>query len=83
MTMPIHGPSDWDDQPEDEAEDLAALGVSVKEAGVEEDLEETLIEEPSIPGATEEAEEPLDALAQLDKLEKELDEPPIEIGDDE
>ena len=84
MTMPIAGPGDWDDEKADEAEDLGALGVSVKDAGDEDDVEKTLEEEIVVPlAAVPEEEEPVDELARLELLEKELQEPPLEIGDEE
>lgn len=82
MTMIPRGPNDWDDEAADEIEDLGALGVSVKDAG-DEDIEDVLMEEPSAGAAVAVEEEPVDALARLEKLEKELDEPPLEIGGDE
>jgi hypothetical protein len=82
--MPYPGPVDADDDNPDEAEDLGALGVSVKEAGDEEDVEKALEEEIIVPlAAVSEEEEPLDELARLDMLEKELIEPPLEIEDEE
>lgn len=68
-------PEDWE-SPEDEvAEDLAALGMTVKASDdIDEDEEDVAIIPPGtvIPDVVEEEDEPLDGLARLEKLEKEL-----------
>lgn len=82
MTLFSFGPDDWDEPKEDdETEDLVALGMTVRgpdDADVLEDDEETVK-----PVVTEDDEEIVDGLAALEKLEKELEEPELEIGEDE
>lgn len=82
MTTISLGPNDWGDDAAEEVEDLGELGVSVKDAG-DEDIEDVLAEEPTVLGAVAADEEPVDALARLEALEKELEEAPLDIGSDE
>lgn len=85
MTTTLHGPGDWDaNDTDDEAEDLGALGMSVKDADkldVIDDEEEGA--DTPVPAAAVDEEEPKDGLALLDELEKELEEPEIDLGEDE
>lgn len=95
MTTFLSAPGDWGASTTDEeAEDLAALGMSIKDADAldkdadaldhgEEDDE--LLEvglEPVLPAALHD-DEPQDGLAALQKMEEELDEPELDLGEDE
>ncbi|MFA5935352.1 MAG: hypothetical protein WC787_00635 [Patescibacteria group bacterium] len=79
-----------DDIMQTEEEDLGALGMSVKEADAldsdaedVEDEEDDDVEKPVVASPVVDDEEPLDGLAALEKMEKELDEPEIDVGDEE
>lgn len=65
----------------EEAEDLGALGMSVKEADSDDEIadEEVTI----LPPASAEEEEPVDGLKRLEELENELDEPALDFGEEE
>lgn len=84
MTTSLHAPGDWDaNDTDDEAEDLGALGMSIKDADkldVVDDEEETGV---PAPVAVAVDDEPKDGLALLDELEKQLEEPEIDLGEDE
>ncbi|MCI0479146.1 hypothetical protein L0Y59_01235 [Candidatus Uhrbacteria bacterium] len=64
-------------------EDLNELGVSVKESGDDDLEEEEDLEAKADDVLKDEEEEPLDGLQRLEMLEKTLDEPPVDIGDEE
>ncbi|MEO5927311.1 MAG: hypothetical protein ABIO72_01280 [Patescibacteria group bacterium] len=86
---------DWEDEPKkDDEEDLGALGMSVKDAdstgsvddedeeeekGKEEDADEDVTEKKEAPL---EEDEPLDGLAALERMEKELEKDEIDVGGD-
>lgn len=94
LTM-LAAESDWEDEPKDsEEEDLGALGMSVKdadsagsvdddddeEADKDEDEDEEDGEEKK---SDEDEDEPVDGLAALEKMEKELETNEIDVGDEE
>lgn len=80
------GPDDWDDQKkeDDNEEDLQALGMTIRDsdaAAVDDEDEDAV---PVVPIVADDAdEEPLDGLAALEKLEKELQVEAVDLGEDE
>ncbi|MBU1348646.1 hypothetical protein KJ781_01095 [Patescibacteria group bacterium] len=78
---------EWGDGGTQTEEDLNALGVSVKVAGEEDDLDESedleKDEDTVVAPSIEDEEEPLDGLARLEMLEKTLEVDPIDLGEEE
>ncbi|MFH1973278.1 MAG: hypothetical protein ABIK13_01565 [Patescibacteria group bacterium] len=78
---------EWGDGGTQTEEDLNALGVSVKVAGEEDDLDESedlkKEEDTVVAPSIEDEEEPLDGLARLEMLEKTLEVDPIDLGEEE
>ena len=84
MTYVTFGPDDWDEQKKDDdnEEDLQALGMTIQDSDdVEEDADD--VSDVTPPAAAEDDEEPLDGLAALEKLEKELEVDDVDLGEDE
>lgn len=82
MTMLSSAPQDWDDEPaeKEQEEDLGELGMSIKEpdAAADDEVLDDADDEVIVPVVAaedaEKAEEILDGLAELERLEAELKE---------